>query len=95
MIFIVIVLILVIYCVLYKMYLNEQFTGGLLQLYAKGPEDAYLTYNTEKYIPEYRMSYYWPYHESVFNNPTRMNYYYYPLHGNYPNDYYIYPYYWS
>lgn len=63
----------------------ENFGGGALtQLYAKGPQDLYLTTNAEKYIPEYLGGYYNPYNYFRWNVPTRFNRYYYPLFGMFP-----------
>jgi hypothetical protein len=64
--------------------------GALTQLYTKGPQDTYLTVNTEKYIPEYWWGYY-PFHYYKWNVPTRYGGYYYPLYGIYPNNNYTYP----
>ena len=54
--------------------------GALTQLYAKGPQDTYLTGDAWKYIPPYYYNYGWgPYHM-----PTRhgkLNYYYYRPYG--------------
>lgn len=48
-------------------------TGALTQLYAKGPQDLYLTNDAKKYIyNDYYRSY--PYVESVWNNPTKIGY---------------------
>ena len=54
--------------------------GALTQLFAKGPEDSYLTYDTDKYVPEY-----WggiaPWRYSLWNAPTRLSSYYYPFYS--------------
>ena len=67
----------------YKLVNMEQFGGALVQLMAKGPQDSYLTVDTDKYVPEY----YLPYGEFLWNNPTRFPYNWYP--------YYLWPYYWQ
>lgn len=54
----------------------EPFGGALLQLVAKGPQDSYLTTDTDKYVPEY----YLPYREFIWNNPTRIPYNWYPYY---------------
>lgn len=62
---------------LYLLYNHrEHFAGALLQLYAKGPQDYYLTgerfpYNEPLYNPYY-YPYYRPYYiyPSIWNNPT-------------------------
>jgi len=51
--------------------------GALIQLYAKGPQDTYLTGDTEKYIPEYLYGIY-PYGYYLWNIPTRYQSEYYP-----------------
>jgi len=82
---------------LYKKPKKESFAtqgGALEQLYAKGPEDVYLTTNTEKYVPEF----WWgdnPYKYWTFNMPTRYSNYFQPLYNVYPKHYYLQPYmYW-
>lgn len=75
----------------------DQFAGALTQLYSKGPEDRYLTVDTDKYVPEYQYWYNYgfgyPWGWMPWNMATRYNYY--PLYGVYPN-YYAYPYvYWQ
>lgn len=37
---------------------TEHMDGALVQLFAKGPQDVYMTTDTEKYIPEYNIPYY-------------------------------------
>lgn len=75
--------------------LKENFGGGALtQLYAKGPQDTYLTVNSEKYIPEYWWNQY-PFFYHAWNIPTRSSQYYYPLYGIFPNNYFLYPYIYS
>jgi hypothetical protein len=72
-------------------YKIEKFSGGsgaLLQLYAKGPQDLYLTKDAEKHMFYYMH----PYREFIWNNPTRL--YRYPFRYNpflYHN--YVYPFY--
>ena len=60
---------------------NEGYSqAALLQLYAKGPQDTYLTGDAWKYIPPYYYNYGW----GPFNMSTRfgkMNYYYYRPYG--------------
>lgn len=72
-------------------YKNETFAGAMVQMYAKGPEDHYLTTDTDQYIPPYFYGSNW-----FWNAPTRLSRPYYPLYGIYPNYYYGYPYsrYW-
>ena len=56
------------------------FAGAMTQLYAKGPQDSYLTYDTDKYIPPYL---YW--NRWLWNAPTRLSYpYTYPMYGIFP-----------
>lgn len=57
-------------------------TGALTQLYAKGPQDLYLTDDAKKYI---YYDYHYPYVESVWNNSTRKVPYYPYYHLNYYN----------
>jgi hypothetical protein len=67
----------------------ENFAGALTQLYAKGPQDNYLTVDTEKYIPPYLNNPYW-----IWNQPTRLaSPYYYPLYGIFPPYFRSLPYY--
>lgn len=54
--------------------------GALTQLYAKGPQDTYLTGDAWKYIPPYFYGHHW----RPFYNPTRLgklNYHYYAPYG--------------
>ena len=89
---IIFILIIIIYKLYQKYYTVEGYGGGALtQLYAKGPQDTYLTFDTEKYIPEYWWNYP-PFHYYKWNIPTRYNNYYYPLYGIFPNPSYTYPY---
>ena len=47
----------------------EHITGAVFtQLYSKGPVDDYLTFGTEKYIPEY----WWGYYPGIWNYPSRV-----------------------
>lgn len=80
----VLVIILIIITISIIAYLNKNkidtFAGALTQLYAKGPEDNYLTVGTEKYVP--------PFPFMFWNMPTRLQYPlyyipYYPLFGYY------------
>lgn len=59
---------------------KEPFAGAMVQMYAKNPEDTYLTSNIEQYIPPYfnNTNWYW-------NAPTRIQDY--PLYGIYPASY--------
>ncbi len=53
--------------------------GALTQLYAKGPQDLYLTTDTEKYMyPQYWGRY------GPWNMQTRLDNYYYPSYGIFP-----------
>ena len=62
---------------------KDTFAGAMTQMYAKGPEDHYLTVGTDKYISPYFYNSGW-----VWNMPTRLSYpYYYPLYGMFPNYY--------
>lgn len=62
---------------------KEKFAGALTQLYAKGPEDVYLTSGIQKYIPPYFGDY-----GFLWNQPTRLAYpYYYPTYGIFPYTY--------
>lgn len=74
---------------------NQEHFGALTQLYAKGPQDSYLTVGTDRYVPEY-WGYYGPpwyqRHMFVWNQPTRISPNYYPLYGVFPNPYYYNPY---
>jgi hypothetical protein len=56
----------------------ESFSGALQQLYAKGPQDVHLT--SGKYVPP-------SFPHMLWNNPTRLQNYYPPLH-HYFNSYY-------
>lgn len=97
-IYIAILLILFVYGVKALQNNNEHMsTGALTQLYAKGPQDLYLTINTRKYIPPY---WYWEgwrhYTPLIWNNPTRFPRWFPPLY-TYLSDsysYYPYPYYY-
>ena len=70
-IIIIIVLVLIVF-LLYKKH-NEKYTGAFLQLYAKGPQDLYLTG-----APFHRVPYHYPYYpyysrfnRFLWNQPTR------------------------
>ena len=82
----IILIIIVTYtCYQCKDQIKEGFAGALIQLTAKGPQDSYLTVDTDRYVPEY----WYPRREYVWNNATRYpygHYYYYP--------YLDYPYYY-
>lgn len=57
---------------------NFSSMGALTQLYAKGPQDTYLTNNDYvHYPPPYLPHFLW-------NNPTRLYYRPYPLFGAFP-----------
>ena len=57
----------------------EDFGGGALtQLYAKGPQDTYLSEDAYKYLYFFHP----PLVEYIWNNPTRINNY--PLYGMFP-----------
>ena len=58
-------------------YINaEKFSAGALtQMYAKGPQDHYLTTETDQYIPPYYFAPNW-----MWNMPTRL----YLPYGMYP-----------
>lgn len=84
--FLILLVILIIILVSYE---YENFTGALTQLYAKGPQDSYLTVGTDQYIPPYLNNPYW-----IWNQPTRIaSPYYYPLYGIFPPHFYSLPYY--
>lgn len=78
---------------------NPEPMGALTQLYAKGPQDTYLTSDIEHYIPAYGYGYgvYPRYiwgngiYPSIWNNPTRYNngYPYYGIYGTYWHNPYI------
>ena len=59
----------------------EGFSGALTQLYAKGPQDTYLTNDAYKYLYFLHP----PLVEFIWNNPTRINNY--PLYGIFPIKY--------
>ena len=65
-----VIIIAVILLTLYKK--NETFAGAMTQMYAKGPEDHYLTTNTDQYIPPFLY-----YNNWTWNMPTRLQYPYY------------------
>ena len=56
--------------------------GALTQLYAKGPQDMYLT--PDSYGYNFYPYHYSPYRYMMWNMPTRLNNYYYPRNGYYP-----------
>jgi hypothetical protein len=51
------IVIIIVYRYRYELYGD----GALIQLYAKGPEDMYLTGDAYKYIPPVFYNYYWNY----------------------------------
>jgi len=68
---------------------QESFSqlGALQQLYAKGPQDYYLTTDNDKYVlPVYYGGWGWrrPYIFGPWNEPTRLNKYYDPIFGFFP-----------
>ena len=82
---IIIAVLLVIYLCLRNRNKEHYGSGALMQLYAKGPQDTYLTGDATKYIP------YWYYPMSLWNNPTRYgSSWYYPYMYYSPNSYYPY-----
>lgn len=90
---IVIIIIILILAIAYYYYKYEKFSslGALTQLYAKGPQDLYLTSDTEKYVPELWGGWFgfnYPPVYSPWNYPTRIDKYYYPLFGIFPKYYY-------
>ncbi len=92
---IILIILIVVFCKL--LYKNEQFSGALTQLTAKGPQDLYLTVNTEKYIPElwHPYSLYYNPYRYMWNAPTRRRMYsypYYPYYSHYRYNY-LFPYY--
>jgi hypothetical protein len=67
----ILLLLVLILVVLYLINKRENYAGALTQLYAKGPQDYYLTGYPTYYNPYYyRYPYYYPY---VWNMPTRIN----------------------
>jgi hypothetical protein len=72
----VIFLIVMVLLIRWLFYSDEGFYGAITQLRAKGPQDLYLTVDTEKYV--YPRRYYrYPYDEYIWNNPTRYRQPYY------------------
>ena len=81
----IIILLLIALCfIVYKLYFVENFSNGaLIQMYAKGPEDSYLTSNTDKYVPEYYIGLLpWKYY--LWNEPARFNKYFAQPYGMFP-----------
>jgi len=62
-----IILIVLFIAVLILFYNKQEHAGALMQLYAKGPQDYYLTGDTDYYIPYY----YPPPYMYFWNQPTR------------------------
>lgn len=106
-----VVLLIVIFFILFQNMTNietneidsreHMYSGSLTQLVSRGPEDLYLTVNTEKYVPEYNYRYdcrnspycyknrWYNSTPFVWNNPTRwpkMPYYTY-IHNWYRDTY--------
>lgn len=90
-IMIIIIVLIVLFC-LYKKYesFGSSDGGALIQLYAKGPQDVYLTGNVEKYVPEYLYGLY-PYGYYLNGEPERYQAEYYPRNGHYPSFNSVYP----
>lgn len=82
--------------VTYNIEIEEHYgSGALVQLYAKDPQDTYLTDDAYKYLYYYPYGYFnYPYVESVWNNPTRYTYGYYGYPYNYYRRNYIFPFLW-
>lgn len=100
-----IIIILIVVLLLIKLLFNtvEGFGGALVQLYSKGPQDTYLTVDTDKYIYPYHYyrSYSLPYnyipyyYSSYWNQSTRYprSYpYYIPIHHRFEDDMTLLPY---
>lgn len=93
-----ILIIFVIIIAIYKNKNDENFSGALTQLYAKGPQDTYLNVDIEKYVPELwhtYPNYMWSngnYYPLFWNIPTRYGYGQYYLPELYDAYYYRYPY---
>jgi len=85
-----IILFIIILVYFYRNKIDTFSTGALTQLYAKGPQDLYLTGNIGQYIPPYLNNFDW-----TWNNPTRLNSAYYPLYGIYPYYFRYLPFYWN
>lgn len=69
----VVLIILFVLSILFFIPIVENQTGALIQLYAKGPQDSYLTGDWWKYDPWFGGSYgnyigYYPYYRSRFGN---------------------------
>jgi len=79
--YIIIFIIIILFLIL--LYVNkENFSGALLQLYAKGPQDYYLTGDTfPHYYPMYN-----PYYYPMYN-PYYYPYYIYPSIWNLPTSF--------
>jgi hypothetical protein len=70
----------------YRDKLEEYFSNAALnQLFSKGPEDSYLTHDTDKYVPEYTPGLF-PWRYYLWNAPTRIG-------TDFANPYGIFPYY--
>ena len=67
----IIIFVILLLSILLLYHTNEHFAGALLQLYAKGPQDYYLTGN-ESLFP-----YYYPNYYSYNDTYIRCNQYYY------------------
>ena len=93
-----IIIILIILIILYALYdKNENYAGALIQLYAKGPQDAYLTddkYMYYPYNPIYPLSGYYGYgwrrSPFLWNEPTKFRNNYAPYLMLTPDRYYLY-----
>ena len=69
-----ILIIIIILIILFLYRYKENNTGALVQLYAKGPQDYYLT-GTDGLYPYYYFPYYFPYYYPYYSRyyyPTRL-----------------------
>ena len=70
-----IVLLIVLFIILLLVFYNKnEHAGALMQLYAKGPQDYYLT-GTDELYPYYYFPYYYPYYYPYYSRyyyPTRL-----------------------
>lgn len=76
---------LIVGLILLNNFRGEEFSalGALTQLYAKGPQDLYLTAGSARYVPELWYGYGYGYLDAPFrfiwNQPTRFNNYSYDI----------------
>jgi hypothetical protein len=77
----IIILLVILFAIWYLMSSSyEHFGMGVYdQLTAKGPLDTYLTTGTKKYLPQNYFPYY-PFRSQLWNNPTRVRSYYWPIY---------------